>query len=408
MTLRVYFKWITIAVLTSLGLSSCSPKKNANKNQISASFADQQLKFATQQLGLLYSKASKADSIPRALYEDGRIHWLSDYIDWTEGFFPGELWYIYEYTGDDRWASRADYMQAKFYEHRKYATHHDLGFIFNCSFGNGYRLTKREVYKRTLIDAANSLFKRYDPRVGCIKSWDADKGWQAERGWQYPVIIDNMMNLELLFKATELTGNNKYEKAAISHADATMINHFRTNFSCYHVVDYDSITGVVRSKQTAQGYAHESEWARGQAWALYGYTVMYRYTKENKYLDFATKIANYILTHPQLPADKIPYWDFSAPNIPREPRDVSAASLIASALLELDGYTDVDFKTAAQEILETLSSDDYQSKVGESNGFLLQHSVGSIPHKSEIDVPIIYADYYYLEALLRLKKANEQ
>lgn len=361
------------------------------------------LHLATEQTSLLLQKAYSEEKNPRTVTEEGTIHWISDGFDWTEGFFPGTCWYLYEYTNDDKWKEAADHFQTKYKSHRYSTFNHDLGFVFNCSYGNGYRLTGDDSYKNILIDAGNSLITRFNPSVGCIKSWDVDKGWQSKRDWEFPVIIDNMMNLELLFELSILTGDDKYEKVAIAHANTTLEHHFRSNNSCYHVVDYDSITGKVRSKQTAQGYAHESSWARGQAWGLYGYTICYRYTKDDKYLRQAEIIANYIINHPVLPADRIPYWDYNASKIPDEPRDASAAAITASALVELNLFSKNDYLTEAKNIIKNLSSANYKAEVGENNNFVLMHSVGSIPHNNEIDVPLNYADYYYIETLLRLK-----
>lgn len=361
----------------------------------------QTLKNAEKQYSLLLNTAEIANKIPRTLEENGNIHWASTDFDWTEGFFPGSCWYLYEVSKDPKWKQAAEHFQTLFEAHKLRTDNHDLGFVFNCSYGNGYRLTKDEKQKQVMIQAANSLSTRFNPKVGCIKSWDVDKGWQATRDWQFPVIIDNMMNLELLFKASELTGDSKYKEIAITHANTTMKNHYRPNFSSNHVIDYDPETGAVRKKNTAQGYANESSWARGQAWGLYGFTVCYRYTKDKKYLDQAQKIAHYILTYKGTPKDGIPYWDYNAPNIPNEPRDVSAAAVTVSALIELDGYTTESYKTAIDKIMNSLASDEYTAKKGEINNFILKHSVGSIPHGNEIDVPLNYADYYYLEALVR-------
>jgi unsaturated chondroitin disaccharide hydrolase len=360
-----------------------------------------QIKASEQQFSLLLTKAEKANKIPRTLDEKGEIIWVNTDLDWTEGFFPGSCWYLYEATNNTKWKKAAKQFQVLFENHKKRTDNHDLGFVFNSSYGNGYRLTKDEKFKQVLIEAANSLITRFNPAVGCIKSWDVDKGWQATRGWQYPVIIDNMMNLELLFKVSEITGNPKYKEIAIIHANTTMKNHFRPDNSSYHLVDYDTKTGAVRKKNTAQGFADESSWARGQAWGLYGYTVCYRYTKDAKYLDLAQKIANYILTFQGTPTDGIPYWDYNAPKIPNEPRDVSAAAITASALLELDGYSTESYKTVIDIIMNSLGKESYTANRGENQNFILKHSVGSIPHGNEIDVPLNYADYYYLEALVR-------
>lgn len=394
------FKSLGLAIAT-LALGSCECSNTTKK------LCEENLDFATQQISLLLDDANKAQKIPRTITKTGEMHYTRDGFDWTEGFFPGTCWYLYEYTNDKSWEKAADNFQKHYEDHRLLPWYHDLGFVFNCSYGNGYRLTQNENYKQVLIDAGNTLITRFNPNVGCIRSWDVDKGWQSKRGWEFPVIIDNMMNLEMLFELSRITGDKKYQDVAISHADVTLENHFRDDISSYHVIDYDSITGEVRNKQTAQGYAHESEWARGQAWGVYGYTVCYRYTQDPKYLNQAIKIADYIINHPKLPKDQIPYWDYDAPKIPNEPRDASAAAITASALIELDGYTDKDYMTNAKEILKNLSSTNYRAELGENKNFILKHSVGSIPHNNEIDVPLNYADYYYIEALLRLKKSEQ-
>lgn len=398
-------------ILFTFSIISCKNKGN-NSNQIetasvitvesnSADFYKKQLQNALLQTNFMLTLAEKENRIPRTVSENGEIHWIDDDFDWTEGFFPGTLWYLYEFSKDKKFIKAADKFQSSFENHKTFTENHDLGFIFNSSYGNGFRLLNEKAYKDVLITASNSLITRFSEKVGCIKSWNVDKGWQSKRNWQFPVIIDNMMNLELLFKATELTGDEKYKNAAISHANTTLKNHFREDFSSYHVVDYDPITGNVRSKQTAQGYADSSAWARGQAWAVYGYTVCYRFTKDEKYLLQAEKIANFIINYKGLPEDGIPYWDYNAPNIPNEPRDVSAATVTISALLELDTYSSKDYSTYIDKVFSSLASEKYTAKLGENNNFILKHSVGSIPHNNEIDVPLNYADYYYVEALLR-------
>ena len=247
------------------------------------------------------------------------------------------------------------------------------------------------------------MASRFNPVVGCIRSWDhnGDK-------WQYPVIIDNMMNLEFLFWATKVSGDSTFYKIAVTHADNTMKNHFRKDYSSYHVIDYDTITGNVRNKHTHQGYAHESAWARGQAWGLYGYTMCYRETGDRRYLNQAEQIASFIFNHPNLPSDLIPYWDYNDPEIPTSPRDVSAAAITASALYELSTYSDKggQYRKWADTILKNLT-ESYRVPLNQMHGFLLRSSTGHKPAGTEIDVPIIYADYYFLEALLRKKNLEE-
>lgn len=296
--------------------------------------------------------------------------------------------------------------------------HHDIGFLMYCSFGNAYRLTGNEAYKDVLVESARSLCTRFNEKTGCIKSWNYRKSWNGKDEWFYPVIIDNMMNLELLYFATKVTGDSVYAKVANRHAETTAKNQFREDYSNYHVVNYDAETGEVLNQATCQGFSDNSAWARGQAWAIYGYTMAYRETHRQDFLDMAVHTADFWLNHPNLPEDGIPYWDFNAgqedyvpdwnydPEIFKVvPRDASAAAIVASAFLELSGYvTDgKKYSAAAAHILKSLSSPAYLAEPRTNCNFILMHSVGSIPHGEEIDVPLIYADYYYLEALMRYK-----
>jgi hypothetical protein len=275
-----------------------------------------------------------------------------------------------------------------------------------CSFGQGYQLTKDSVYRDILIQSAKTLTKRFNEKVGAIRSWDHNKD-----KWAFPVIIDNMMNLELLFWASKQTGDRQYYNIAVKHAETTLANHFRADNSSFHVVDYDTLSGNVIKKTTHQGFSNSSAWARGQAWGLYGFTMCYRESGNVSFLYQAEKIADFILHHPNLPADKIPYWDYDAPETPSRPRDVSAAAVTASALYELAQFLPSKkefYIQSANTILKNLN-DNYLSKPGQNKGFLLGHSTGSFPQNSEVDVPINYADYYYLEALIRqinLKKTD--
>ena len=319
---------------------------------------------------------------------------------WCSGFFGGSLWQIFEFTREDKWKNAAD-KWTRAVEKEKYNTRtHDLGFILYCTFGNGYRLTNNNDYVEPMTTGANSLATRFNPDYGLIKSWE------RHADCDYPVIIDNMMNLEFLFWAAKKSNDKRLYNIAVTHADNTMKHHFRKDYSSYHVVCYEPGTKVFR-KKTHQGAADSSAWARGQAWALYGYTMMYRETKNKKYLKQAEGIAKFMINHPNLPADKIPYWDFDAPNIPNEERDASAGAIMASALLELSTYSSknkANYFSIAEQVLTSLSSDAYKAKLGENNHFILKHSVGHKPGNSEIDTPIVYADYYYLEALLRYKR----
>ena len=354
------------------------------------------------QIGALMNASEEGDTIRiPSSFQDGKIVYVPT-DDWVSGFFAGTLWYMYELTGDENWADHAR-KHTEVLDTIQYLTwHHDVGFMIYDSYGNGLRLKNIEGYKDVCVNTAKSLSTRFRPKAGVLQSWNTDRGWQAERGWACPVIIDNMMNLELLFKATEFSGDSTYAKIAISHADKTLENHFRPDWSCYHVVDYDLNTGEVRRKCTAQGYADESAWARGQAWALYGYAVAYRFTHDKKYLDLSEHVADFLFNSPTMPEDLVPYWDFNAPGIPDEPRDASSAAVIASGLYEMSYHTgNNEYKEKADKIIESLSTPAYRAAQGTNGGFILMHSVGSIPHGSSIDVPLNYADYYFLEALIR-------
>ncbi len=393
-------------------LSSCSSEDNFVKDDFTV---------AEKQYEMMLNQATDLTNFPRTTNPDGSVKG-TDIWDWTQGFFPGGLWYIYEYTQKPEWKAAAEKWTEALEEAKFLTQHHDVGFVMYCSYGNAVRLEKDTAkinkYNKILIQSAESALTRYDEKVGLIKSWNDKMSWDGKTLWTYPVIIDNMMNLELLFYVSKLTGDPKYRNVAISHADKTMTNHFRTDYSTYHVVDYDAKTGEVLHQQTNQGYSDNSTWSRGQGWAIYGYTLMYRETKDPKYLEHAKNVADFFIHHPNLPEDKIPYWDFNVEQhgytpdwdykgqnkLDYIPRDASAASLAASAMLELSTYTKEEGKTyfaAAEHILKSLSSEEYLAEPGTNSGFILKHSVGSFPHNNEIDVPLIYADYYFLEALLR-------
>lgn len=358
---------------------------------------------------------------PRTTAPNGSLRY-TDIHDWTGGFWPGSLWYVYEYTKDPKWRQAAERWTESLEKNQFNDTHHDIGFMMYCSYGNGYRLTGNPEYKKVLIQSAKTLITRFSPTVGCIESWNQKMSWDGKTMFKYPVIIDNMINLELLFFAFKETGDPVYRNVAIQHADNTLKNHFRPDYSSYHVVNYDEATGKVLHRETNQGYADNSTWARGQGWAIYGFTVVYRETKDKKYLDAVQKMADFYLEHDNLPKDKVPYWDFNVnqpgyspawkydPNkLSYVPRDASAAALVSSALLELGqhlGRKGAKYERAGQDILKSLSSSAYLAEPGTNNNFLLKHSVGSMPHGVEIDVPLVYADYYFLEALVRNAHLN--
>ena len=388
MFIKTFLAFITVIMLqVNIIAQPVSIKKLAEDN----------LDFAVQQYKQMLINLDTSSRLPRTVNKNGALSLVSS-DDWTSGFFPGSLWYLYEFTKAVFWKKKAELYTEKVSKEQYNTQTHDVGFMINCSYGNGYRQIDTKEYEKVIIQAAKSLSKRFRPVVGCIQSWGSNERWQD------PVIIDNMMNLELLFNATKLCSDSIFYKIAVTHANTTIKNHFRPDYSSYHVVNYDTLTGKVLSKNTAQGYSDESAWARGQAWGLYGFTMTYRETHNEKYLKQATHIADFILNNKNLPEDMIPYWDFNAPNIPNEPRDASAAAIICSALYELSTYS-IDkrneYKDAADKILRSLSSPEYRSKLNDNNDFILKHSVGSKPADSEVDVPLIYADYYFIEANLR-------
>ncbi|WP_437918167.1 glycoside hydrolase family 88 protein [Sphingobacterium sp. LRF_L2] len=394
---------ILIYTTLLLGFISCTFNKKAEEGKTSLNLiVDSAFVFARQQSLFLAEKYKDQEGrLPRSFENNKDVS--SDSRWWCSGFFPGSLWYVFENTADSAVLKYAELYTDRV-EREKYTTdNHDVGFMIYCSFGNGYRLTHNKHYEEVMLTAAQSLRTRYNPQVGLIRSWDHNKD-----KWQYPVIIDNLMNLELMLWAADFSGDTTFKTIALSHADKTMKHHFRPNYSSYHVVSYDTISGEPHLKQTHQGYSDESSWSRGQAWGLYGYTYMYRETKEERYLNQAKHIANYLINHPHMPEDYIPYWDYDSPDVPNTYRDVSAATVMASALIELSDFVDEALGKQYMKVAETqvrvLASPEYTAKLGENGGFILKHSVGSYPANSEVDVPLTYADYYYLEALTRLKK----
>ncbi|OQP67603.1 glycoside hydrolase family 88 protein [Niastella populi] len=385
--------YCAFALLIAGFMAEAQPVKTA------AVFADAEKQTKVMLTNVAEARESKPELVAPRTLENGQLKMVAS-KDWTSGFFAGELWMLYDFTKKPEWKTKAETYTALIEKEKFNGGTHDMGFKVYCSYGTGYNITKDAAYKEVIIQSARTLSTRFNPKVGCIRSWDHHK-----EQWPYPVIIDNMMNLELLFAATRLTGDSSFYKIAVSHANTTMKNHFRPDYSSYHVVDYDTATGKVVKKNTHQGFADESAWSRGQAWALYGYTMCYRETRNKAYLQQAENVAKYILNHPNLPADKIPYWDFNAPAIPNEPRDVSAGAVIASGLLELAKYSKnkKEYLPVANTMLQSITNT-YRSPIGENKGFLLLHSTGSKPSNSEVDVPLNYADYYYLEALLRQKR----
>lgn len=401
-----------------LALAACQPKPKENYEWIKKG-----IDVAQTQLLYAAHEAEGTGLLPRTTYQSYNLAFLCQQLerdsttfkdslrasaptekvgqqklcgvyDWTSGFFPGTLWYAYELTGNDSLKTEAIEYTNLLNPVRYYKGTHDLGFMVNCSYGNALRLSPSDTIQTVMQETADNLSSRFNNDIGCIRSWDFGS-------WNFPVIIDNMMNLDLLFTVSHLTGNDKYKALALRHANTTMKNHFRPDYTSWHVVSYNN-DGTVECKQTWQGKNDDSAWSRGQAWGVYGYTSCYRETKDTAYLNFAIHIADMIMTRVNTD-DAIPYWDYMAPVTPQTPRDASAAAITASALIELstfvtDGQKYLDY---AERILKSLSSDAYLAKPGTNGGFILMHSTGSLPNGSEIDVPLNYADYYYMEALKR-------
>jgi unsaturated chondroitin disaccharide hydrolase len=394
------FRWVISVAVISLVIGGCGCEAfNSHKS----------LDYTVAQAEKTSSGLTGYNQMPRSV-ASGETDWRKvGYRDWCAGFWPGILWYEYEYTKQEKWKADADSFQASLLPMLdSSAIDHDLGFVIFCSFGNGYRLTKNEAYKKVLLRAADSLATLFNPKVGTILSWP-----RQVPGVDWPLrhntIMDNMINLELLFWASKNGGSKKLYDIAVSHASVTMENHFRPDYTSYHAVVYDTATGKKLRGITHQGYSDSSMWARGQAWAIYGYTMCFKETQNLGFLDFAQKVTDVYLAN--LPEDLIPYWDFDDPTIPNAPKDASAACVVASALLELSTF--VPDKTKAKlyrdkalHILATLSSDKYQSR-NVNNAFLL-HSTGHKPNGGEIDASIIYADYYYIEALLRASQLEKE
>jgi unsaturated chondroitin disaccharide hydrolase len=406
---------IPFVCFSSIFISNISCQNESNESAYQT--ADRALSVSQAHIASMLEEAKDPTRIPRTTAPDGSLKTTHMY-DWTSGFFAGNLWYAFEYSKDESLKSEAIRWTEALEPLKTFTGHHDLGFMMYCSYGNAYRLTGNESYKDILVESARSLCTRYNPVAKSIKSWDYRKNWDGVTEWFFPVIIDNMMNLELLFFASKTTGDPYFKDIALQHAETTLQNHLRSDYSTYHVVDYDTLSGEVKDQATCQGFTDASTWARGQAWGIYGFVMMYRETKEPKYLEAAVNMADFFLDHSNMPSDLIPYWDFNAPdpdfhplwkhekyqNLDYIPRDASAAAIVCAALFEMSTFLDEKgryYFEKAEKMLVSLSSAPYLAEPGSNNNFILKHSVGSIPHGVEIDVPLVYADYYFLEALLR-------
>lgn len=391
-------KHLSAITVAALMLTGCAAKNDLTKQ------ADAALKASVKQYEYLATQVSPGQ-YPKT-FENNKLE-TSNSGWWCSGFYPGTLLFLDEAQNAPALKTEALAFLADLKKEQYNKSTHDLGFMMYCSFGTAERLSASKGYEEILMNSAKSLATRYNPVAKCIKSWDSSP-WNHAAAGEMPVIIDNMMNLELLFWASKFSGDNTYRDIAINHANTTMKNHFRADHSSFHEVVYNINTGAVTKQITNQGAADGSSWARGQAWGLYGYTVMYRETKDTKYLDQAEHIANYILSAANMPKDFIPYWDYQAPGIPDALRDSSAAAITASALIELSGYVDAalakKYLADTRTMLTALLSPQYFAVPQTNGGFLLKHGVGNMPNKTEIDVPLSYGDYYFVEALMRYKK----
>lgn len=378
-------------------LFSCSPKGGQFDCDGALNYCDNQVKRTLDEIG-------DTTMMPRNIL-DNQTRWnlipVSIY-DWTVGFWPGILWYDYEYTNNEEIKKAAIHYTELLQPLTELPAYdHDLGFQLFCSYGNAWRLTGDERYKQILLNAADTLATLFNPAIGTILSWPREV---EPRNWPHNTIIDNMINLEMLFWAAKNGGNKKLYDIAVRHAETTMKYHFREDGGCYHVAVYDTLDGHFIKGLTHQGYADSSLWARGQAWAIYGYTMVYRETQDKKFLRFAEKISDLYLSRLNK-NEYVPYWDFDAPSIPNEPKDASAAAIVASALLDLSQLEDdrekaEKYQSSAILMLAELSSENYQSR--NRNPSFLLHSTGHYPNSSEVDVSIVYADYYYIEALIKI------
>ncbi|MCT4601434.1 MAG: glycoside hydrolase family 88 protein [Marinifilum sp.] len=395
--------------------TSCNRSVQTNNTKLNVSNIDfinldvnTLIKDCESQLNKATPKITDLSKHPRFI-ETNKTEWEqvpNDKLIWTSGFYPGILWYMYDITGNKKWKNEAIKRTEVFEDFKNITEHHDIGFMMFPAYGKGFQIGNKHEYKDILLTSAKSLASRFNENVGTIKSW-CNK--MHPRWKQHITIIDNMLNLELLFWSAKNGGDPKHYDIAVKHAETTMKNHFRKDYTSWHVLEYDSITGNVLNRHTKQGYADNSRWSRGQAWGVYGYTMIYKETKDEKFLKFAEQITNKYLE--QLPKDLVPCWDFDVANNPSEEKDASAAAIVASALLDLSELTKSQdnkkkYYQTAKNMLASLGSKKY-SGVGKTDSFLI-HSTGAKSLGSEIDVALIYADYYYIEALCRLKKIEKK
>jgi unsaturated chondroitin disaccharide hydrolase len=371
-------------------LLACNPalldRKNSDPIAKAEEYALSQLKKSLHEI--------PADQFP--IRTRGMGAWESTpATTWTSGFYPGCLWLAQRLTGDSSWIGPARTKTWEMKSQQYNRDTHDIGFMIFNSFGNGYTFDQDEEYRKIMLQSANSLASRYNPKAGCIQSWNGE----------FQVIIDNMMNLEILFWASKHGGPAALNDIAVSHAKRTIENHLREDGSSFHVVVYDTATGKVRERRTAQGLADLSAWARGQAWGLYGFTVCYRETRDDLYLRTAVKMADYFISH--LPPDHVPFWDLNLPqDHPKKFKDTSAAAIALSGLLELRTYVEdrLKYDGVIRAIMESLV-DNYLSAGTGSSGILI-HSAYNVNSKNpyDWDASTSWGDYYFLEALERYPK----
>lgn len=391
---------LLLSTLALLGCQSLLTAQQTHSQQVKEipAWVANAFTVAQTQSEAMYKEVIKTGLLPRSIQKG-----LQPKTDWTAGFFPGTLWYLYTYTGNKTWKERAESATALMKGEQNNAFDHDIGFKMYSSYGNGYLLTGDETYRHIIFRSAKTLTSRYSYKTGLIMSWEPDK----KRDWLFPVIIDNMINLEILMEAYKISGDTTLRQIAVSHADKTMQYHYRKDMSCPHVVDYEPESGAMRKYDWNNGSDNttNSTWSRGQSWGLYGFTMMYRETGDRKYLQHAEKIADFLLSHPNMPEDMIPYWDYSAPDRSKI-RDTSAAAIMASALMELSTYSAQGKKyfEAGEKQLKVLSSPSYLAEPGTHKNFILMHATGNCLRNSELDGALSYADYYYIEGLLRYLK----
>ena len=406
----------TLRLALAAAALALSPAAQAQADE--RAFVKENMEFAAGQYRRMVADAPAGKAVmPHCLDARGRLVRVPVY-SWTAGFFPGTLWYLADYLDDSVLADSARSYTLRMEPTKNYTGNHDVGFMMYCSYGNALRFGPQRDDEDVLTTSARTLCKRFDERVGAIKSWNSFRSWHGDSTYTYPVIIDNMMNLELLFHAARTTGDEDIRRVAVSHAEKTMRWQVRPDGSCFHVVYYDPATGAFIKGETAQGYADNSTWSRGQAWGIYGFTMVYRETGDKRFLETAQRMADFYVNHPALPSDGVAFWDFDAyrpgfvpgkrsgaNRVVTDYRDASAAACTASALLELSTVAEngsaARYREAAVRILHSLASPAYRAEEGKNGNFILRHSVGSIPHGSEIDVPLTYADYYFVEALWR-------